>query len=357
MTTNMFIPYVFGNVTAEKITDVIQNYELLGTVDHVDVIPSKTQLPGKPPHSMAFIHMKSWFNNTHAQTTLKTIRDGGKHKIYYESFTKITTGREPFWTVIQNTKPKKEPAPEDVAKPYPLVREMTMSMSPPEEMPPPMMPPALTRTITSGVQTRTVPRPIFSPDGHLDWNEEDEDEISTPPPPTSPPPTQPPRLVRQNATYKTNLRRETSSTSTVYEQDCQARNLELDFENANETETETDGLVHESYVKKIEDENAKLNARIRSVLWELEKRFAANYFVCDLNLSFDQLEMKYGPLTWNTETNDYTDINGFIRRIVDPKANAVMVNHMETWRCGVLNNWNMTEKDRKLHDSYLRVKL
>ena len=350
----MFIPYVFGGVTAEKITDVIQNFELLGTVDHVDVIPSKTQLPGKPPHSMAFVHMRSWFNNAHAQKALKTIRDGGKHKIYYESFTKITTGREPFWTVVKNTKPNKEPATEaDVAKPHTLVRETN-------EMPPPVMPPALTRTITSVIQTptRTVPIPIFRPDGHFDWNEEadNEDEIATPPAPTGPPPTQPPRLVRQNATYKTNLKRETSSTSTVYEQeqDCQARNLEHDFENANETET--DGLVHESYVKKIETENAKLQKAIRSVLWELEKRYAANYFVCDLNLSFDHLEMKYGPLTWNTDTNDYTDINGFVRRIVDAKANAVMVNHMETWRCGYLNEYNMTEKDRKLHDSYLRPK-
>ena len=353
-TTNMFIPYVFGNVTAEKITDVIQNYELLGTVDHVDVIPSKTQLPGKPPHSMAFIHMRSWFNNGHAQTTLKTIRDGGKHTIYYESYTKTTTGRnEPFWTVIQNTKTKKTaPDNEVVVKPSPSPLERTITSGVP----------MLTRTITSGVQTpfRTVPRPVFRPDGHFDWSvEADEDEFTTPP--CMPPPARPPRLVRQSAVY---LKRDTSATSTVYEGDADcpdqdfARNLDSEFENV--TEIETDGLVHESYVKKIENENAKLNARIRTLLWNAEReryQFTSAYYVSDINLSFEQLEQKYGTLTWNTDTDDYTDSFGFVRRIADARDNLELSNHMDNWRYSYLTDDNMNKNDTRLHSRFLRVKL
>ena len=346
-TTNMFIPYVFGNVTAEKITDVIQNYELLGTVDHVDVIPGKTQLPGKPPHSMAFVHMRSWFNNTHAQKTLKTIRDGGKHTIYYESYKKTTTSRnEPFWTVIKNTKVKAEA---EVAKPSPLERTITSGV------------PMLTRTITSGVQTpfRTVPRPVFRPDGHFDWSvEADEDEFTTPP--CMPPPARPPRLVRQSAVY---LKRDTSATSTVYEEDDFmdqdfARNLDSEFENV--TEIETDGLVHESYVKKIENENAKLNARIRTLLWNAEReryQFTSAYYVSDINLSFEQLEQKYGTLTWNTDTDDYTDSFGFVRRIADARDNLELSNHMDNWRYSYLTDDNMNKNDTRLHSRFLRVKL
>ena len=347
-TTNMFIPYVFGNVTAEKITDVIQNYELLGTVDHVDVIPGKTQLPGKPPHSMAFVHMRSWFNNTHAQKTLKTIRDGGKHTIYYESYKKTTTSRnEPFWTVIKNTKVKAEA---EVAKPSPLERTITSGV------------PMLTRTITSGVQTpiRTVPRPIFRPDGHFEWTEEaeDDDEFTTPARP--PPPACPPRLVRQSAVY---LKRDTSATSTVYEEDDFmdqdfARNLDSEFENV--TEIETDGLVHESYVTKIENENAKLNARIRTLLWNAEReryQFTSAYYVSDINLSFEQLEQKYGTLTWNTDTDDYTDSFGFVRRIADARDNLELSNHMDNWRYSYLTDDNMNKNDTRLHSRFLRVKL
>ena len=316
-TTNLYISYVYSGITAEKIIDVIQNYELLGTVDRVDLVPAKNQSAGKA-HNMAFVHMRSWFDNQHAQKTLKSIRNGEKHKIYYESFTKTTTGPEPFWTVIQNTKAKQK------AQPYPMVRSA--------EPDSPSMPPL------EAIQT--PPPPLLA------------DDIVTPPRNLLPPPMQPPRLVRQSAVYLPNhMYRNVSSSSTVYDDDgASVRNLNSEFE------TETESLVHESYVKKIEAENAKLYARLRSVLWESEKQFALVYSVPEICLTFDQLVEKYGPLTWSAEHTDYTDANGFVRRIADDCANMELFNHMNAWRYGYITEENMNEYNRRLHASYLRMK-
>jgi hypothetical protein len=115
--------------------------------------------------------------------------------------------------------------------------------------------------------------------------------------------------------------------------------------------------VHESYVKKVEAENAKLHERLRSVLWDSEMRFASVCYNSDLNLSFDQLVQKYGPLTWSAVNVDYTDANGFVRRIADTHSNVELCKHMDTWRYGYLNESNMNENDKRLHASYLRLKL
>jgi hypothetical protein len=320
--TNLYISYVYSGVTAEKIIDVIQNYELLGTVDRVDLVPAKNQSAGKA-HNMAFVHMRSWFDNKHAQKTLNAIRAGEKHKIYYESFTRTTTGPEPFWTVIQNTK----------AKPYPMVR----SAEPDSPSMPPLIP---------------IEEEVLTPLGEVAFQL---DDIVTPPRNLLSPPMQPPRLVRQNAVYvPRHLNRNVSSSSTVYEDDFETpvRNLNLVFE----SDTETESLVHESYVKKVETENAKLHARLRSVLWESEKQFAQVYSVPEICLSFDQLVEKYGPLTWSAEHTDYTDAKGFVRRIADDCANMELFNHMNGWRYGYIREENMNEYDRKLHASYLRMK-
>jgi hypothetical protein len=331
-TTNLYISYVFSGITAEQITDVIQNYELLGTVDRVDLVPAKNQSAGKA-HNMAFVHMRTWFNNEHAQKTLLAIRAGEKHKIYYESFTKTTTGREPFWTVIQNTKAK--------AKPYPMVRSERDPGSP-------SMPPLIP------IEEEEVLTPL----GEVALNV---DDIVTPPRNTSTMPTQPPRLVRQSAVYlPRHLYRNISSSSTVYE--GEGDDFETSVRKLNdafELENETQSLVHESYVKKVEAENAKLHARLRSALWFSEKRFATPFveYVSDILLSFDQLVQKYGPLTWSTEHFDYTDADGFVRRIADESANIELCKHMDIWRWDFVNESNMNENEKRLHNSYLRLKL
>ena len=301
--TNLYISYVFSGVTAEQITDVIQNYELLGNVDHVDLVPAKNQSTGKA-HNMAFVHMKSWFDNVHAQKTLLAVRNGEKHNIYYESYKKKKTGRnEPFWTVIQNTKVEKKAKTERYSPSMPSLASIS-------EVP------------------------------YLNL----EDDY----------PLNPPRLVRQNAVR---LSRNVSASSTDYGENMLSfafEAMQMDREIETETETETESLVHESYVKKVENENAKLHARLRSVLWESERRFAGS---SDINLSFDQLVQKYGPLTWDADNFDYTDANGFVRRIAHDRANVELCNHMDTWRYGYLTESNMNENDRKLHASYLHLKM
>lgn len=326
--TNLYISYVFSGITAEKITDVIQNYELLGTVDRVDLVPAKNQSAGKA-HNMAFVHMRTWFNNEHAQKTLKAIRAGEKHKIYYESFTKTTTGREPFWTVIQNTK----------AKPYPMVR-FERERDPVSPSMPPLIP---------------IEEEVLTPLGEVALNV---DDIVTPPRNTLPPPMCPPRLVRQNACYALPITRNTSSTSTVYEGDSQPRCLDNEFAMCDE---DTD-LVDADYVASIETENAKLHAHIRKMMWDMDReRYAsASYYITDDQLTFAQLEQKYGALMYNRDHGDFTDVYGFVRRIQHPRhhyGNEHLALHMHNWHTGNITEDSMGDFDRDIHMRALRIAL
>ena len=78
---SVYIPRVFNNITAERITQVFQNLEL-GRVHHVDFVPRL----GDNQAKMAFVHFEYWnTTNTACQHLLERIHDPSREaRVVYE---------------------------------------------------------------------------------------------------------------------------------------------------------------------------------------------------------------------------------------------------------------------------------
>ena len=209
-TNGFFIPYSFTTVTADNIKDVIENKERLGVVDHVDIIERVDDKSGKP-FNMAYIHMKELNNDAHTMEVLHEIKTNGKITIYYENKNK-NKNKGPYWSLVENTyKNKNAVAKMDAIPPIPkLVRNDAQRIyTTPESM----------------SRASSIGECPGAPERMLGFNRE------LPPP------------LDLNLCFN-------SCSDCIYECCC---------------DYETDGLVHESYVKKLEAEIERLRQRVSAL--------------------------------------------------------------------------------------------
>lgn len=117
---NLYIPYVFTTIGEQKIKDVIEKQECLGTVDKIDIVERVDDKTGKP-FNMAYVHMKEW-NHTHsAVETMNEIRKNGKKTVYYTQ-----NKKGPYWSLVENTY-KAKTKKSTVTTPPKLVRNDAMT--------------------------------------------------------------------------------------------------------------------------------------------------------------------------------------------------------------------------------------
>ena len=200
-TNGFFIPYSFTTVTADNIKDVIENKERLGLVDSVDIIERVDDKSGKP-FNMAYIHMKELNNDAHTLEVLHEIKMNGKKTIYYENENKNKNKKKgPYWSLVENTYKNKN----TIAIPKLVRNDAQMIYTTPEPM---------SRASSIGECPDAPLRKLFA--------------RQMPPP------------LDLNLCFN-------SCSDCIYECCC---------------DYETDGLVHESYVKKLESEIARLRQRI-----------------------------------------------------------------------------------------------
>lgn len=124
---NLFIPYVFMTIGEQKIKDVIEKQECLGTVDKIDIVERVDDKTGKP-FNMAYVHMKEWNHSHSAVETMNEIRKNGKKTVYYTQ-----NKKGPYWSLVENTykaKTNKSKSTVTVTTPPKLVRND--AMTPPE---------------------------------------------------------------------------------------------------------------------------------------------------------------------------------------------------------------------------------
>jgi hypothetical protein len=90
---SVFIPYVFPNVTKDRIAAAFESNSL-GLVDRIDLV-SKTDANGKF-YNYAFVHFSHWFDNDHAARFLERLDDPTRQaRLVYD---------DPwYWIVLPNT--------------------------------------------------------------------------------------------------------------------------------------------------------------------------------------------------------------------------------------------------------------
>ena len=90
---SVFIPYVFPNVTKERIATAFES-NTLGLVDRIDLI-GKVDTNGKI-YNYAFVHFSHWHDNEHATRFLEKVEDPSKQaRLVYD---------DPwYWIVLPNT--------------------------------------------------------------------------------------------------------------------------------------------------------------------------------------------------------------------------------------------------------------
>ena len=190
---NLFIPYVFTTIGQEKIKEVIEKQECLGTVEKIDIVERIDDKTGKP-FNMAYVHMAEWSHTHHSVETMNEIRKNGKKIVYYTQ-----NKKGPYWSLVENTyKAKPKASAAVVTTPPKLVRND------------PFTTPELSRADSIGECPGAPLR---------------EDDLYAY---ASQVPSAPANLADQFAVV------------------------------AEDVEYETDGLVHESYVMKLENEVAML---------------------------------------------------------------------------------------------------
>jgi len=114
---NLFIPYVFTTIGQEKIKEVIEKQECLGTVENIDIVERIDDKTGKP-FNMAYVHMAEWSHTHHSVETMNEIRKNGKKIVYYTQ-----NKKGPYWSLVENTyKAKPKASAAVVTTPPKLVR-------------------------------------------------------------------------------------------------------------------------------------------------------------------------------------------------------------------------------------------
>lgn len=92
---SVFIPFVFPNITEDRIVKVFNQLQL-GAVERVDFV-DKLNPDGKS-YKMAFIHMLSWHMNASVASIHEKLTSGNSARIVYD---------DPwFWNMYVNKKPR-----------------------------------------------------------------------------------------------------------------------------------------------------------------------------------------------------------------------------------------------------------
>tara|TARA_Y100000992_G_scaffold146188_1_gene97266 strand:+ start:272 stop:907 length:636 start_codon:yes stop_codon:yes gene_type:complete len=93
---SIYIPHVFANITKERIVDVFSK-QSIGEVERIDFVPKKGK-DGREYH-MAFIHMKSWYDNDCVSNLQSRILDKTTDaRIVYD---------DPwYWNLYENVNPR-----------------------------------------------------------------------------------------------------------------------------------------------------------------------------------------------------------------------------------------------------------
>ena len=93
---SIYIPHVFANITKERIVDVFSK-QSIGEVERIDFVPKKGK-DGREYH-MAFIHMKSWYDNDCVSNLQSRILDKNSDaRIVYD---------DPwYWNLYENVNPR-----------------------------------------------------------------------------------------------------------------------------------------------------------------------------------------------------------------------------------------------------------
>ena len=122
---NLYIPYVFTTIGEQKIKDVIEKQECLGTVAKIDIVDRVDDKTGKP-FKMAYVHMAEWSRSTNAFETMNEIRKNGKKVIYYTQ-----NKKGPYWSLVENTY-KEKTKKAAITTPPKLLRNDAAFMTPPD---------------------------------------------------------------------------------------------------------------------------------------------------------------------------------------------------------------------------------
>jgi len=184
---NIFIPYIFTTIGEDKIKHVIENQELLGTVEKIDIIEKFDGKTGKP-FNLAYVHMSTWNHTQNAVDTINEIKNNGKKIVYYTQ-----NQKGPYWSLVESTYKNKK-------------HNMVSS-----EFPPPL----------KLVRHKRISQLI---------HEFDSCPCNSP-------------------VYDANIMPTAINLTSIFDSA-----FDSEFENEFEPELETDGLVHESYVVKLETE-------------------------------------------------------------------------------------------------------
>jgi hypothetical protein len=93
---SIYIPHVFSNITKERIVEIFSK-QSIGEVDRIDFVPKKGK-DGREYH-MAFIHMKSWYDNECVRNLQARILDKNTEaRIVYD---------DPwYWNLYENVNPR-----------------------------------------------------------------------------------------------------------------------------------------------------------------------------------------------------------------------------------------------------------
>jgi hypothetical protein len=101
-TMSLYIPYVFSNVTKDKIIYTFEFHLRLGHIKHVDLV-DKIDKKGKTYYS-AYIYFEEWYNNDKAARFVERIKNPSQEtRVFYDT-------PEPwYWIVLENTSKKVVP--------------------------------------------------------------------------------------------------------------------------------------------------------------------------------------------------------------------------------------------------------
>lgn len=93
---SIYIPHVFANITKERIVDIFSK-QSIGEVDRIDFVPKKGK-DGREYH-MAFIHMKSWYDNECVRNLqARILNKSTEARIVYD---------DPwYWNLYENVNPR-----------------------------------------------------------------------------------------------------------------------------------------------------------------------------------------------------------------------------------------------------------
>lgn len=136
---SLCIPFVFANITEERIREVFSHLEL-GEIERIDMVWRDSQSGGE--HQRVFIHFKKWNSDENTTRTRQALIDEETIKVVYD---------DPWFWKISASRTRK-PRPKGVAAPRPRIEILEKE---PKKTKAPVTPPPTPRAD----QSETPPPP------------------------------------------------------------------------------------------------------------------------------------------------------------------------------------------------------